>query len=104
MWTTRLHSSRLDTTGRIGEGDVRRDQTIHSPLDVETSLPVHGLVSELAGEIWYATSVMAALMLYGLAIFFFVFGILPYWFKLHKHLNEILGCEPSSDISSSLFC
>ena len=48
----------------------------------------------MAGEIWYATSVMAALMLYGLAIFFFVFGILPYWFKLHKHLNEILGCEP----------
>ncbi len=49
-------------------------------------------MSAQAGEIWYATSVMAALMLYGLAIFFFVFGILPYWFKLHKHLNEILGC------------
>ncbi|KAF9046834.1 hypothetical protein BDZ89DRAFT_61734 [Hymenopellis radicata] len=55
-------------------------------------LPLHGVVSAQAGEIWYATSVMAALMLYGLAIFFFVFGILPYWFKLHKHLNEILGC------------
>ncbi|KAF9019958.1 hypothetical protein BDZ89DRAFT_283291 [Hymenopellis radicata] len=55
-------------------------------------LPVHGVVSPQAGEIWYATSVMSALMLYGLAIFFFVFGILPYWFKLHKHLNEILGC------------
>lgn len=28
----------------------------------------------------------------GLASFFFVFGALPYWFKVHKHLNEVLGC------------
>ncbi|KIK52699.1 hypothetical protein GYMLUDRAFT_233276 [Collybiopsis luxurians FD-317 M1] len=55
-------------------------------------LPAHQLISPTAGEIWYATSVLAAIMLYGLAVFFFVFGILPYWFKLHKHLNEILGC------------
>lgn len=32
-------------------------------------------------------------MLFGLAVFFFVFGALPYWFKLHKHLSEILGCR-----------
>ncbi|KAH9856069.1 voltage-dependent anion channel-domain-containing protein [Lenzites betulinus] len=55
-------------------------------------LPLHGLVSEQAGQIWYATSVMAGLMLFGLAVFLFVFGILPYWFKVHKHLSEILGC------------
>ncbi|CDO75158.1 hypothetical protein BN946_scf184590.g15 [Trametes cinnabarina] len=55
-------------------------------------LPLHGLVSEQAGQIWYATSVMSGLMLFGLAVFLFVFGILPYWFKLHKHLSEILGC------------
>lgn len=55
-------------------------------------LPKHGLVSERAGEIWYATSVMSALLLFGLAVFFFFFGVLPYWFKLHKHLHEILGC------------
>ena len=36
---------------------------------------------------------MAALLLFGLAVFFFIFGALPYWFKLHKNLNEILGCE-----------
>ena len=36
---------------------------------------------------------MAALLLFGLAVFFFIFGALPYWFKLHKHLDEILGCE-----------
>jgi len=36
---------------------------------------------------------MSALMLYGLAVFLFLFGVLPYWFKLHKHLNEILGCK-----------
>jgi len=35
---------------------------------------------------------MSAVMLFGLAGFLFVFGILPYWFKLHKHLSEILGC------------
>jgi tellurite resistance protein TehA-like permease len=56
------------------------------------SLPVHGLVSPQAGEIWYAASVLGALLLFGLAVFFFFFGALPYWFKLHKHLNEILGC------------
>ncbi|KIY65024.1 hypothetical protein CYLTODRAFT_380082 [Cylindrobasidium torrendii FP15055 ss-10] len=55
-------------------------------------LPFHGHISEDAGEIWYAASIMGALMLYGLAVFFFLFGILPYWFKVHKHLNEILGC------------
>ncbi|KIY68463.1 hypothetical protein CYLTODRAFT_481698 [Cylindrobasidium torrendii FP15055 ss-10] len=55
-------------------------------------LPFHGHITERAGEIWYAVSVMGALMLYGLAVFFFFFGVLPYWFKVHKHLNEILGC------------
>ncbi|PSR72567.1 hypothetical protein PHLCEN_2v11560 [Hermanssonia centrifuga] len=43
------------------------------------------------GEIWYVCSIVPALMLLGLAIFFFLFGILPYWFKLHKQLDEILG-------------
>ncbi|KAI0338569.1 hypothetical protein BDW22DRAFT_1432372 [Trametopsis cervina] len=55
-------------------------------------LPQYGLVSPLAGEIWYASSVVAGLLLFGLAVFFFIFGALPYWFKLHKHLHEILGC------------
>ncbi|KAI0697770.1 voltage-dependent anion channel [Cytidiella melzeri] len=55
-------------------------------------LPKHNLVSPLAGEVWYATSVVAGLLLFGLAVFFFIFGALPYWFKVHKHLHEILGC------------
>ncbi|KAG7088867.1 hypothetical protein E1B28_012820 [Marasmius oreades] len=55
-------------------------------------LTAHSLVSPQAGEIWYALSILSALMLYGLAIFLFLFAALPYWFKLHKHLNEILGC------------
>ncbi|EIW57040.1 uncharacterized protein TRAVEDRAFT_151665 [Trametes versicolor FP-101664 SS1] len=55
-------------------------------------LPAHGLVTKQAGEIWYAASVMSGLMLFGLAVFLFLFGILPYWFKVHKHLSEILGC------------
>ncbi|KAJ8519350.1 hypothetical protein ONZ45_g3704 [Pleurotus djamor] len=55
-------------------------------------LPEHNLVSPAAGEIWYASSVMSALLLFGLAVFLFIFSALPWWFKLHKHLNEILGC------------
>lgn len=51
------------------------------------------LVSDTAGEVWYACSILAALLLFGLAVFFFIFGALPYWFKLHKSLHEILGCE-----------
>ncbi|KAJ3518185.1 hypothetical protein NLJ89_g31 [Agrocybe chaxingu] len=55
-------------------------------------LPHYNLLSEIAGEVWYAVSVMGALLLFGLAIFFFFFGALPYWFKVHKRLDEILGC------------
>ncbi|KAI0316182.1 voltage-dependent anion channel-domain-containing protein [Amylostereum chailletii] len=55
-------------------------------------LPNFNLISPMAGEIWYATGVMAGVLLFGLAVFLFIFGVLPYWFKLHKHLNEILGC------------
>ncbi|KAF8674673.1 Voltage-dependent anion channel [Rhizoctonia solani] len=55
-------------------------------------LPRYNLVSPMAGEIFYAASVMSALLLFGLAVFFFAFGALPYWFKLHKSLHEILGC------------
>ncbi|KAI0790688.1 voltage-dependent anion channel-domain-containing protein [Abortiporus biennis] len=55
-------------------------------------LSSHNLVSSVAGEVWYATSVMAALLLFGLAVFFFAFGALPYWFKLHRRLGQILGC------------
>ncbi|KAK0477262.1 voltage-dependent anion channel, partial [Armillaria novae-zelandiae] len=58
-----------------------------------TILPLHGYVTENAGKIWYAASVLAGLLLYGLAVFFFIFGVLPYWYKLHKNLNEILGCD-----------
>ncbi|KAI0700919.1 voltage-dependent anion channel-domain-containing protein [Cytidiella melzeri] len=50
------------------------------------------LISPIAGEVWYASSILAALFLFGLAVFFFIFGALPYWYKLHKSLKEILGC------------
>ncbi|KZV65106.1 hypothetical protein PENSPDRAFT_690169 [Peniophora sp. CONT] len=55
-------------------------------------LPLHDIMSDIAGEVWYASSVLGALLLFGFAIFLVLFGALPYWFKLHKHLNEILGC------------
>ncbi|QRW22643.1 malic acid transport protein [Rhizoctonia solani] len=37
-------------------------------------LPRYNLVSPMAGEIFYAASVMSALLLFGLAVFFFAFG------------------------------
>jgi len=55
-------------------------------------LSAHHLVSPNAGEIWFAMSVFGALMLYGLAVFLFILGILPYWFKVEKNLKDILGC------------
>jgi len=55
-------------------------------------LHAHNLISPNAGEIWFAMSVFAALMLWGLAVFLFVLGILPYWFKVEKDLKDILGC------------
>ncbi|KAL4253503.1 tellurite-resistance/dicarboxylate transporter (TDT) family protein [Abortiporus biennis] len=51
-----------------------------------------GVINERAGEVWYATSILAALMLFGLAIFFFAFGALPFWFKWRRHLSQILSC------------
>ncbi|TFK70559.1 hypothetical protein BDN72DRAFT_856858 [Pluteus cervinus] len=55
-------------------------------------LPLHNLVTPLAGEIWYSVSVLSGILLWGLAVFLFFLGVLPYWFKVHKQLNEILGC------------
>ena len=45
---------------------------------------------------------MSGVMLFGLAVFLFVFGILPYWFKVHKHLSEILGCTCSLHRSNEI--
>ncbi|THH06531.1 hypothetical protein EW146_g9588 [Bondarzewia mesenterica] len=55
-------------------------------------LPAHALVSPLAGEVWYGASVLGGLMLFGLAVFLFVFSALPYWFKVDKQLHSILDC------------
>ncbi|KAI0028289.1 voltage-dependent anion channel [Vararia minispora EC-137] len=55
-------------------------------------LTQNSLISPNAGEIWYATSVLFSLMLFGFAVFLAVFSVVPYSFKLRAHLNEILGC------------
>lgn len=55
-------------------------------------LQAHNLISPQAGEIWYASSILSGILLFGLAVFLFLFGLFPYWFKLHKNLDEILGC------------
>jgi hypothetical protein len=36
------------------------------------SLKYHGLASELAGEVWYASSVLAAMMLFGQSFRYFL--------------------------------
>jgi tellurite resistance protein TehA-like permease len=66
-------------------------------------LPRFGLVSDIAGEVWYASSVLGAVCLFGLAVFFFFFGLLPYPFKVHKHLSEILGCWALTFPNGALF-
>ncbi|KAK0489454.1 voltage-dependent anion channel-domain-containing protein [Armillaria novae-zelandiae] len=57
-----------------------------------TILPARGDVADIAGDVWYSASVLASLLLYGLALFFFIFGLIPYRFSLRRHMNEILGC------------
>lgn len=57
-----------------------------------TILPARGYVADIAGDVWYSASVLASLLLYGLALFFFIFGLIPYRFSLRRHMNEILGC------------
>lgn len=47
------------------------------------------LISPIAGEVWYAASLLDALMLQGLAVFFFVFSALPYWHKLRYVLSRL---------------
>ncbi|KAI0290293.1 voltage-dependent anion channel-domain-containing protein [Russula brevipes] len=59
-------------------------------------LPQHSLISPLSGEIWYSSSVLMGLHLFGLAVFFFIFGLLPYGFKVRRSLSEILGCQHHS--------
>ncbi|KAF9561760.1 hypothetical protein CPC08DRAFT_707120 [Agrocybe pediades] len=60
--------------------------------DAQVILPTFNLVSQQAGDIWFATSVLFSIMLFGLAVFFFVFGALPYAFKVRIKLSEILSC------------
>ncbi|PBK60602.1 hypothetical protein ARMSODRAFT_897712 [Armillaria solidipes] len=57
-----------------------------------TILPARGYIADIAGDVWYSASVLASLLLYGLALFFFIFGLMPYRFSLRRHMNEILGC------------
>ncbi|TFK27689.1 hypothetical protein FA15DRAFT_635310 [Coprinopsis marcescibilis] len=66
--------------------------TIKLGEHARTILPQHQLISTNAGEIWFAGSVMGGVMLFGLAVFFFIFGACPYWFKVYRRLHEILGC------------
>ncbi|KAH9810196.1 voltage-dependent anion channel-domain-containing protein [Melampsora americana] len=55
-------------------------------------LPANKLISELAGEIWFAGGIFVGIMLTGTAFLLFILAVIPYWSRLHKHLDEILGC------------
>lgn len=50
------------------------------------------VLSPNAGEIWFVASVLGGLVLFGFAVFMFLFGVLPYGFKAREHLNEVLSC------------
>ncbi|KAH9452049.1 hypothetical protein MJO29_013308 [Puccinia striiformis f. sp. tritici] len=78
--------------------------------------PIHSLISPNAGEIFFgeqlvlfhgfsarptdkihlllllAGCVMVGIMLTGCSALLFTMAAIPYWTRLHKHLNEILGC------------
>lgn len=75
------------------EMSVLRPPSCRSFLTLISRLPAQNILFPDSGEVWYAASVVCALFLFGLAVFFFVFGALPYWFKFDKHLNEILACK-----------
>jgi hypothetical protein len=44
--------------------------------------------------VWYAVGLFDSIMLFGLAVFFFVFSLLPYWFKL-KCVMQRMTCAYS---------
>ncbi|KNZ55015.1 hypothetical protein VP01_2791g1 [Puccinia sorghi] len=68
--------------------------------------PLHSLISPNAGEIVFVSSlsesprifllimgcIFVGIMLTGCSAVLFVMAAIPYWTRLHKHLNEILGC------------
>jgi len=54
--------------------------------------PLHSLISPNAGEIVFAGCIFVGIMLTGCSAVLFVMAVIPYWARLHKHLNEILGC------------
>ncbi|KAA1125128.1 hypothetical protein PGTUg99_006370 [Puccinia graminis f. sp. tritici] len=57
--------------------------------------PIHSLISPNAGEIIFVKKtgcVFVGTMLTGCSAVLFIMAAIPYWTRLHKHLNEILGC------------
>ncbi|KAH9820342.1 voltage-dependent anion channel [Melampsora americana] len=58
----------------------------------ENRLPANNLISDNAGEVWFAGCVFVGIMLTGTALLLFILAAIPYWSRLHKHLDEILGC------------
>ncbi|KAK0184785.1 voltage-dependent anion channel-domain-containing protein [Armillaria mellea] len=51
-------------------------------------LAARGYTTEIAGDVWYSVS----LLLYGLALFFFILGVITYRYPFKGHMNEILTC------------
>ncbi|PBK68181.1 hypothetical protein ARMSODRAFT_209496 [Armillaria solidipes] len=55
-------------------------------------LAARGYITDAAGDVWYSASVMASLLLYGLALFFFILGVITYGYSFKGHMDEILSC------------
>ncbi|KAK0219452.1 voltage-dependent anion channel-domain-containing protein [Armillaria nabsnona] len=50
-----------------------------------------GYITEAAGDVWYSASVMASLLLYGLALFFLILGVIAYGYSFKGHIDGILS-------------
>ncbi len=63
-----------------------------SGFNFSYSLGARGYITEAAGDVWYSASVMASLLLYGLALFFFILGVIAYGYSFKGHMDGILSC------------
>jgi len=78
LYRTRPHEPRGQGKNEAHKNEYLRDDHLDP---VNQFRKARQLVSELAGEILYATSVLSAIMLFGLAMLFFLL-----------YLKEVLGC------------
>jgi len=92
LWAAWVYSACVDSAGRGGSCHVRLFPSfIGLTLTTFYRLPLHQFITYDAGDVWFAGSIMGGLMLFGLAVFFFFFSMVPWGFKVSKRLHHVLG-------------